>query len=139
MSEGLDLLAVYLHLAHASELRRRPQVCDRLLVLAGVAAARLSLPRIAACCRSKILEHNPHHAIGRWGTVAEALEQPDFQQLLKLLQRRYPWEKAESLLTSLGIERGCERDAYYTDEEYAAALLGISADELTRRFGPDPT
>ena len=71
--------------------------------------------------------------------MSDALEQPDFQQLLKSLQRRYPWEKAESLLATLGVERGCEREAYYTDEEYAAALLGTSPDELAGRFGPDPT
>ena len=135
MSDAIDLLALYLHLACASQLRRRPHVRDRLLVLAGVVAARIDLPRIAAYCRQQVLTHNPRHAIGRWPTLAEALEWEDFQSLLRTLQRRYPLEKAEGLLASLGIERGREREVYYTDEEYAAALLGTSPRELAQMFG----
>jgi hypothetical protein len=135
MTVAIDILALYLHLARASELRRRPHVRDRLLVLAGAIAARMSLLRIAAYCRHKILEHNPRHTVGRWSQFAEALEAPDFQSLLRILQRRYPLEKAESLLADLGIERGRERDAYYTEEEYAAALLGVGLDTLAQMFG----
>jgi hypothetical protein len=134
MSQAIDILALYLHLARASELRRRPHVHDRLLVLAGVVAARMPLPRIAAYCRHKVLEHNPRHAVGRWPRLAEALEDPDFQSLLRTLQRRYPLEKAESLLANLGLERGRERDTYYTDEEYAAALLGVRLEILAQMF-----
>ena len=136
MSQPIDLLALYLHLARASELRRRPHIRDRLLILAGVIAARMSLSRIAAYCRQKVLEHNPRHEIGRWPTLAVALEESDFQSLLRILQRRYPLEKAEGLLAGLGIERGRERDVYFSDEEYAAALLGVTLDSLTRMFGP---
>lgn len=135
MSQAIDILALYLHLARASELRRRPHVHDRLLVLAGVVAARMPLPRIAAYCRHKVLEHNPRHAVGHWPRLVEALDDPDFQPLLRTLQRRYPLEKAESLLANLGIERGRERDAYYTDEEYAAALLGVRLEILDQMFG----
>ena len=135
MSEGIDVLASYLHLARASQLRQRPHVRDRLLVLAGVAAARLSLARIAAYCRHLVLQHNPRHLLGRWATVDEALQQEDFLSLLRTLQRRYPWERAEQMLARLGIERGHERDAYYTDEEYAAALLGVSEVDLDRMSG----
>jgi hypothetical protein len=135
MSQAIDILALYLHLARASELRRRPHVHDRLLVLAGVVAARMPLPRIAAYCRHKVLEHNPRHAVGRWPRLAEALEDPDFQSLLRTLQRRYPLEKAESLLANLGLERGRERATYYTDEEYAAALLGVRLEILAQMFG----
>lgn len=92
--------------------------------------------RICGYCRLKILQHNPRHAIRRWENVAAALEDPDFLSLLKSIQRRYPQEKAERLLASLGIERGRERDAYFDDEEYAAALLGTTPEELDRLFGP---
>lgn len=67
-----------------------------------------------------------------------ALEDPDFLSVLKSIQRRYPQEKAERLLATLGIERGRERDAYFNDEEYAAALLGTTPGELERLFGPGP-
>lgn len=138
MSEPIDILGLYLHLAQASEKRQRPHVRDRLLVVAAANAARIHLSRISRYCRRKILQHNPRHVIGRWENIEEALEDADFLSVLKSIQRRYPQEKAERLLTTLGIERGRERDAYYGDEEYAAALLGVNLDELERLFGPGP-
>ena len=137
MSEPIDILALYLHLAQASEKRRRPHVRDRLLVVAAADAARMQLYRISRYCRLRILQHNPRHVIGRWENVEEALEDADFLSILRSIQRRYPQEKAERLLASLGIERGRERDAYYDDEEYAAALLGTTRDELEQLFGPE--
>ena len=136
MSQPIDILGLYLHLARASERRQRPHVRDRLLFVAAFIAARIDLPRIAAYCRDKILQHNPRHLIGHWDTVEAAVDHTDFQQLLRNVQRRYPQEKAERMLASLGIERGRERDTYYTDEEYAAALLGLTLDELDETFGP---
>ena len=138
MSEPIDILGLYLHLAQASEKRRRPHVRDRLLVVAAADAARMHLFRISGYCRRKILQHNPRHVIGRWEYIEDALEDADFLSVLKSIQRRYPQEKAERLLATLGIERGRERDAYYDDEEYAAALLGTTPDELERLFGPGP-
>jgi hypothetical protein len=96
----------------------------------------MDLFRISGYCRRKILQHNPRHAIGRWENFDEALEDPDFLSILRTIQRRYPQEKAERLLASLGIERGLEREAYFDDEEYAAALLGTTLEELDRLFGP---
>ncbi|MCL4204248.1 MAG: hypothetical protein KJ000_17335 [Pirellulaceae bacterium] len=40
------------------------------------------------------------------------------------------------MLETLGVERGLERDAYYTDEEFAASLLGVSLAELDNLYGP---
>jgi hypothetical protein len=134
MSRPIDILGLYLHLARASEHRRRPHVRDRLLVIAAANAARIQLPLISGYCRYKILEHNPRHVIGHWPDVETALTQPEFLQLLKSIQRRYPQEKAERMLDSLGIERGREREAYYSDEEYAASLLGVRVEELRDRF-----
>ncbi len=96
----------------------------------------MDLFRISGYCRRKILQHNPRHAIGRWENLDEALEDPDFLSILRTIQRRYPQEKAERLLASLGIERGLERETYFDDEEYAAALLGTTPAELQRLFGP---
>jgi hypothetical protein len=130
MSEPIEILALYLHLATASERRRRPHVRDRLLVIAASIATRCKMPRIANLCKSKILEHNPRHLIGRWESVDLALQDTEFLHLLRSLQRRYPQERAERLLETLGIERAAERDAYYSDEEYAASLLGANLDDL---------
>ena len=43
--------------------------------------------------------------------------------------------KAEQLMQSLRIEWESERAAYYSDEEYAAALLGLTVDDLVRQYG----
>ena len=81
------------------------------------------------------LAHNPRHLIGRWPTIDTALSDADFLCFLKQLQRRYPQERAERLLQSLGIELAQERNAYFSDYEYAAALLGTTPDDLNREFG----
>jgi hypothetical protein len=135
MSRPVDLLGLYLHLARASEQRRRPLVRDKLLLLAGVIAARMELPHIAALCRQRILEHNPGHMVRRWPTLGDALEDDDFLHLLRQAQRRYPLEKAERMLVTLGIDMAREREAYYSDNEYAAALLGVTPAELEKMFG----
>jgi hypothetical protein len=122
-------------LARASEQRRRPLVRDKLLLLAGVIAARMELSHIAAYCRKRILEHNPGHMVRRWPTLGEAINEDEFLHLLRQVQRRYPLEKAERLLASLGIDMAHEREAYYTDNEYAAALLGTTPGDLEKMFG----
>lgn len=135
MYEAVNRLAMYLHLARASEARQRLHVRDRLLVIAAVLAARGGLPRIAAYCRRRILEHNPQHLIQRWDSVFDAAGDPEFAHFLRHIERRYPPEKAEQMMESLGLTLGHERQTYYSDEEYAAALLGVTADELEEMFG----
>ena len=135
MSDSAQQLGLYLHLARASERRRRPHVRDRLLVLSGVIAARMDLSRIAAYCRHAVLQHNPGHMLRRWPTIESALDDPDFVHFHKHLTRRYPQEKAERLLSSLGIDMARERDTYYSAGEYAAALLGVTPEALEGQFG----
>ena len=119
------LLGMYLHLARASDMRRQPMVRDKLLVLAGVTAAEMGLAEISAECRERVLSSNTWHLLRNWPTLGEALEDERFQVYFKQLSRRYSPEKAEYLLGRLGIEMARERDAYFTDHEYAAALLGV--------------
>lgn len=123
MREPAELLGMYLHLAWASERRLRPHATDRLLVLAGALAVELQLPEISAKCRSRILNHNPQHLVKRWSTLKEAWESEDFMAILKQLRRRYPPEKVERMLHELEIVMGNERQAYYSDDEYATVLL----------------
>ena len=138
MAFDIRHLATYLHLARASELRQRMLVRDRLLVIAGAMAHAAALPRIAAFCRGKILEHNPNHMVRRWESFAAMADDAQFLPFLAQLQRKYPAEKAEQMLHSLGIELANERDTYYSDEEYAASIWGVSLarlDELFPRSG----
>ncbi|MCA9161854.1 MAG: hypothetical protein KDA62_02700 [Planctomycetales bacterium] len=125
MTDDIDLLGMYLHLARASDFRRRPHVRDRFYVLAAAVATRSGLPRIAGACRTRVLEHNGNHVLRNWPTMADAMRAVDFQPVLRLLERRYPRERAEQLLDKLGLDLANERAAYFTDEEYAAALLGL--------------
>jgi hypothetical protein len=138
MADPSHQLGVYLHLAQASLRRRRPLVRDRMLLLAGVAAANMQLEPVAAYCRRTILENNPQHLIGRWSSMGEALVDEEFLTLLKQVRRKYPPEKAERMLDSLGLEMARERDAYYSDIEYAAAILGITPHELQQAPGSPP-
>ena len=135
MEDLTHQLGVYLHLARASQQRRRPMVRDRLLVLAGATAVNMQLPQIAAYCRHQVLQHNPRHLVGRWTNLFQAMEEEEFQCHLRHLKRRYPCEKAERMLESLGIQMARERDAYFTDQEYAAAILGTTTSALAEMFG----
>lgn len=130
MAESGELLGIYLHLARASEARNRPLVRDKLLVLAGAMSAAGELAPIAAHCRGKILANNPGHLIGRYPTFAEALADERFQNYLARLRVHYSRERCEHMLNSLGIQLARERAAYFSDYEYAAALLGASPEAL---------
>lgn len=134
MVDVVDKLAAYLHLARASGLRRRPHVRDRFLVLSAATATRAGLPRIAAYCRQEVLGHNPRHLVRRWDTLAIAMRDPEFIQFLSQLEQRYPFETAEEMLRKLAIDRAREREVYFSDEEYAAGLLGFSLEQLGQRF-----
>jgi hypothetical protein len=138
MRPTIEALATYLHLARISGQRQRPHVRDRLLVVAGVVASARRLPRIAALCRHLILEHNPHHLIGHWATVEEGLESPDFVHYLRHLMRRFGLERVEQMLSEAGVELAGERRAYFSDEEYAAALLGWDLAQVSDHFGDAP-
>jgi hypothetical protein len=138
MDDSIEALATYLHLVRASERRRRPLVRDRLLVLASARAVRLHLPYIAAYCRHLILMHNPHHFVSHWATMTQAMFDEDFLHFLARLERRYPLEKAEKMLASLGMSLGNERDTYYHNAEYAAAILGQTPEALEQMFGDLP-
>ena len=79
--------------------------------------------------------HNPRHMLRRWPNMGEALLDEDFQSHLKQLRRRYPCEQVERMLDSLGIQMARERDTYFSDIEYAAAILGTTTDALDEMFG----
>ena len=98
--------------------------------MSAVTAARAGLPRIAAYCRQHVLEHNPRHLIRRWPTVADALRDGEFQHFLAHLEKRYSPEASEELLRKLSIDLAHERETYFTDEEYAASLLGTTPEKL---------
>jgi len=117
-------LATYLHLARASELRRRWMVRDKLLLLCCQRANALELTVLAEHCRARILAHNPGHLIGHFDTVSDAIGDERFESLLLQAERAYSGEKAEYMLQSLGIELGRAEATYATAEEYLSSILG---------------
>ena len=136
MSEPIEILGTYLHLAAQHGKRLMMSDRDRFLVISAVIAEKIGLFRVAAYCRHLILENNPGHMVKRWSTLKSALEDTDFLHFLKQVQRRFPQERAEQLLLEeFKIVRANERAAYYDDEEYAAALLGIEVEWLRNHFG----
>jgi hypothetical protein len=139
MADADRTLGMYLHLARASHMRRQPMVRDKLLVLAGVQAEQMGLDEISALCRHKILAHNARHLVRGWPTLTAALADEKFQSYLKQLKRRYSAEKTEHILHSLGIELGREREAYFNDLEYAAALLDTRPSSIAAILAGDPS
>lgn len=137
MSEGSDLLPLYLHLARACELRRQAMERDKVLVLAGVTAAEMGLNTVAAACRRKILAANTGHLVRRFDSFTHARDDEEFETYLKQLRRGYPRERVEHMLDSLGVERGNERATYDSDYEYAASLLGTTPDALEAELRED--
>ena len=123
MAEPAQALAVYLHLARASDLRRQPLVTDKLILLAGTLAVELGMLDIADRCHAAVLRRNPQHLIRHWTNLTEAIAAPRFQTFLKQLHRQYSHEKAEHMLGSLGIDMARERELYANEHEYASALL----------------
>jgi hypothetical protein len=134
MRQPIDVLADYLNLARAAGLRRQPLVRDRALLLAGIIAAQIDLAPIAGACHDEILRHNRRHLIGRWPTIAAALEEEDFQTLVNQLSTRYGPERVERMVEQLEIDGQIERADFASDGEFAAALLGKSWDDLVERF-----
>ena len=122
---NMQNLGIYLHLARASQRRNRPHVRDRLLLLSAAVAANQNLHKLSAYCRAEILKHNPQHMIGKWATVEEALLDEELLTLLKRIRSAYTAERAEQLLHTLGIDMTNERDAYYSDQEWAASILDL--------------
>jgi hypothetical protein len=123
MQEPASPLAVYLHLARTSDLRRQPMITDKLILLAGALAHEQHLPEIAERCREIVLARNPQHLLRKWAKFADAYPSEGFQTLLKQLRKQYSPEKAEHMLGTLGIELGREHELYETQQEYVSALL----------------
>lgn len=126
MAQTDHFLGLYLHLARAAEQRNRLWVRDKFLLLAGAVAAQAGLADVADECRRRVLAHNPQHLVGHHGSIEAGLDDERFQSFLNQLRRRYNQERCEHMLRSLGISLAREREAYYSDGEYATALLAPS-------------
>lgn len=96
-----------------------------MLLLAGMEAARLQFHQLSQYCRSIILENNPKHFVGRWDSIAKGMLDEKFARLTAPIKKRYPLERAEQMLQTLGIDISNERATYFDDVEYAASILDV--------------
>ncbi|HID23199.1 MAG TPA: hypothetical protein EYP14_12460 [Planctomycetaceae bacterium] len=96
-------MLVYAKLAELAARRRQRLGRDRFLLLAGLAACRAGWPSVADRCRRMVLDHNPQHLVGRYDSMSDAVRDVRAQTFFKRLERFCPFERAEYLLSELGI------------------------------------
>ena len=116
-------MLAYLRLADVSKRKQQLIGRDKLLVLAAAAACRAGWIDVGERCRQLVLEHNPAHLIGTYPTAADAMRSGDFTPLVNQLERMCGYERAEFLVSELGLDQGSEesgRDA----GQIALSLLG---------------
>lgn len=135
MVEIVRELVLYLRLAQAFKNKLQMPDRDRALVLAGTCAAILEMKSIDNFCRKLILQNNHGHMMKRWESFAEAIHQEDFGIFIKQIRRKFPIERAETLLSEFSYSCDVVRESYPSDEAYASAVMGIDHEWLTEHFG----
>ena len=116
-------MLAYVRLADVSQRKHQLIGRDKLLVLATAAACRAGWIDVGERCRHLVLEHNPAHLIGTFPTAADAMRSGDFTPLVNQLERLCGYERAEFLVSELGLETNpdeSDRDA----GQIALSLLG---------------
>lgn len=134
MNGDIEHLGCLLHVAALAERRQRLFARDRLLLLAGVLAHGLSLPEVAACCRQRILLHNRGHLVARWSSISDACGDENFVALVRQVERRYGSERLERIADGDAFVPARERLFYASDAEFAAAMLGVSWQQLKQDY-----
>ena len=131
-------MILYLRLSQAFKERRQMQDRDKALVLGGACAALMRMPAIERFCRSVVLQRNRGHMIKRWDSFTEALQEEDFQLLLKQIRRKISEERALELLEEFQYRCSVRIADHRSNESFAAAVLGIEYQWLMENFGDDP-
>ena len=96
-------MCAYVQLAVLSDEKQQTLVRDRFLLLAGAEACRAGWLEVAERCREKLVASNPAHQLNHHATMADALRDADFQQLVAKWERYCPFEQAEHMLRQLGL------------------------------------
>lgn len=101
MRDHETAMQVYIQLAAFSNRMKQPLVRDRMLLLGGVEACMAGWLEVAEICRQKIVATNPAHQLKKFASMADALRDDDFQNLVARWQRYCPFEKAEAMWRKL--------------------------------------
>jgi cobalamin biosynthesis Mg chelatase CobN len=92
---------IYAELADHEEKHGSPQARDRILILAADAALTAGLNDEAERFRARLLEHNTHHLVRPYASLADALKSSDVYSYVADLRNSFPPAEAERLLASL--------------------------------------
>ena len=76
---------------------------DRFLILGGISATRAGWPAVAARCHELVTSGAPRHLLNRYASFAEALRDPAFEAFSRQVRRFCTPERAEHLLSELGL------------------------------------
>jgi len=118
----LEML-VYCKLAQLADQKRQLLSRDRFLLLAGEAATRAGFPSVADRCRQLVVGNSPHHVVAQFPTLADVLRSDEGRALFQRLQRYCPFEKAEYLLSELGIPAESLRPSDQPADQAALQML----------------
>lgn len=101
---------MFAQLAAVSAERGQTTGRDRFLILAGISATRAGWPQVAARCHDLVVTGTPRHLLRRYSSFAEALRDADFEQFHRQLRRFCSPERAEHLLSELGLDAETDSD-----------------------------
>jgi hypothetical protein len=125
----------YLRLSQAYRSSSMLPDRDRALLLAAVQACHLQMHPLAELCRKMILQNNPGHMLRKFGCVADAVEDPDFDTFLKQVRRKIPRENINAVISQLEYHCDLKRSDFASESEYAAAVLGLDVAWIKENFG----
>lgn len=118
-------MLLFARLAAVSTRRRQLSGRDRFLVLAGTAATRAGWPAVARRCHDLVTVRSPRHLLARYESFADALRDDDCLPFIRRTERFCSLERAEHLLSELGLLADAEGDTQTAGEAALAVLDGI--------------
>lgn len=119
-------MCAYAQLAELSHAKRQSPARDRFLLLAGVEACRAGWPAVAAACHTQLLATNSALQVTRFDSFPAALQDEEFRGIAAHWERWCPFERAEHLLTDLGLPARLEPGAELLDAVVIARLAALS-------------
>lgn len=103
MTDHAAAMTAYVHLAALSFSRRQTLPCGRFLAAAAVSATRAGWLDVAADCRTRLLQLNPHHFFNAEPSLPELLRRSDLAEQIAHAVEYCPFERAEQLLDPFNV------------------------------------
>jgi hypothetical protein len=94
-------MLAFAHLARFALRKGQQNGFLRFVILTGIAACRAGWSEVSARCRGLAIEVNPHHLVGKFDSLEDALRSEAFVPFVHHLDRFCTFERAEHLLEQL--------------------------------------